>query len=185
MFRQNGLLRKAAISVFANANKNSSLNKRVNYHVSHKAQNDLIIGGLAVAGSAMALQYALTAYNNYQKNKPQGESPSESEEAQETDAKTADPSKAKNAEAKSKPTSAGVSAFEMWFAKNFYDGGFEDKMSKREAALILGIRESASADRIKEAHRRILLLNHPDRGGSAFISAKVNEAKDMLIKGKN
>jgi DnaJ homolog subfamily C member 19 len=60
----------------------------------------------------------------------------------------------------------------------------EDKMTKREAALILGVRESASVDRIKDAHRRILINNHPDRGGSPFIAAKVNEAKDFLLKGK-
>ena len=57
-------------------------------------------------------------------------------------------------------------------------------MSRREAALILGVRESSSAERIKEAHRRILLLNHPDRGGSAYMAAKINEAKDLLLKGK-
>jgi curved DNA-binding protein CbpA len=56
-------------------------------------------------------------------------------------------------------------------------------MTKREAALILGVRESASIDRIKDAHRRILINNHPDRGGSPFIAAKVNEAKDFLLKG--
>ncbi len=58
-------------------------------------------------------------------------------------------------------------------------------MTKREAALILGVRESATVDRIKDAHRRILINNHPDRGGSPFIAAKVNEAKDFLLKGKN
>lgn len=71
-----------------------------------------------------------------------------------------------------------------WFARTFYDGGFEEKMSKREAALVLGVRESAASDRIKEAHRKILLLNHPDRGGSAYIAAKINESKDLLLKGK-
>lgn len=45
-------------------------------------------------------------------------------------------------------------------------GPFEQKMTRREAALILGVRESASAGRIKEAHRRILRINHPDMGGS-------------------
>jgi hypothetical protein len=77
----------------------------------------------------------------------------------------------------------GVSAAN-WFTKNFYDGGFQEKMTRREAALILGVRESATAERVKEAHRRVLLQNHPDRGGSPFIAAKVNEAKEFLLKGK-
>ena len=54
-------------------------------------------------------------------------------------------------------------------------------MTKREAALILGIRESATVDRIKEAYRKLLPLNHPDRGGSAYIATKINEAKDLLF----
>lgn len=50
-------------------------------------------------------------------------------------------------------------------------------MTKREAALILGVREYAPQDRIKEQHRRLMIANHPDSGGSGFIAAKVNEAK--------
>lgn len=49
----------------------------------------------------------------------------------------------------------------------------------------LGVRESATVDRIKECHRRILLNNHPDRGGSAYLATKVNEAKDLLMKTKS
>ncbi len=65
--------------------------------------------------------------------------------------------------------------------KNFYKGPFEPEMTKREAALILGVRESASADRIKEAHRRVLMLNHPDTGGSTYVATKINEAKEKLL----
>jgi DnaJ family protein C protein 19 len=68
------------------------------------------------------------------------------------------------------------------FAKGYYDGGFEDDMTKREAALILGVRESATKERIQEAHRRLLMLNHPDTGGSTLIATKINEAKNMLLK---
>ncbi len=57
-------------------------------------------------------------------------------------------------------------------------------MTRREAALILGVRESSKAERIKEAHRRVLLINHPDKGGSAYIAVKINEAKALLLKGK-
>ena len=58
-------------------------------------------------------------------------------------------------------------------------------MTKREAALILGVRESSSAQRIKEAHRKIMVLNHPDAGGSTYMSGKINEAKELLLKGKD
>jgi DnaJ family protein C protein 19 len=34
--------------------------------------------------------------------------------------------------------------------------------------------------KLKEAHRRIMLANHPDRGGSPYIASKINEAKDFL-----
>ncbi len=64
--------------------------------------------------------------------------------------------------------------------KRFLRGGFESQMSKREAAMILGIKESANKDKLKEAHRRIMLLNHPDRGGSPYIASKVNEAKEIM-----
>ena len=58
------------------------------------------------------------------------------------------------------------------------------QMTRKEAALILGVRESSAAKRIKEAHRKLLILNHPDTGGSTFIAGKINEAKELLLKGK-
>ncbi len=62
----------------------------------------------------------------------------------------------------------------------YYRGGFGTKMTKREASLILGVSPNAQKTRVKEAHKRIMLLNHPDKGGSPYLAAKVNEAKDLL-----
>ena len=43
-----------------------------------------------------------------------------------------------------------------------YKGGFEEEMTRREAALILGVRESADKKKVMGAYKKIMLLNHPD-----------------------
>ncbi|KAJ3122175.1 DnaJ of sub C member 19 [Physocladia obscura] len=69
-------------------------------------------------------------------------------------------------------------------AAGFYKGGFDAKMTTREAALILGVKESAPSNKLKDAHRRIMLANHPDRAGSPYLASKINEAKDLLDKSR-
>ncbi len=54
-------------------------------------------------------------------------------------------------------------------------------MNASEALKILNLRESTlTKTKLKENHRRIMLLNHPDKGGSPFLATKINEAKDFL-----
>jgi len=67
----------------------------------------------------------------------------------------------------------------------YYKGGFESRMNRREAALILELPERGiSNESIRKKHRQLMLLNHPDRGGSPYLAAKVNEAKDFLEKNR-
>lgn len=51
-------------------------------------------------------------------------------------------------------------------------GGFNGKMDKKEAAQILGLRETAlTRAKVKEAHRRMMIANHPDRGGAPYLAS--------------
>ena len=79
-----------------------------------------------------------------------------------------------------------ATAYAAWRAaplamRRFYEGGFEASMSRREAALILGVRQSATEEKVKSAHKMIMIANHPDSGGSDYLAAKINEAKDMML----
>jgi len=54
-------------------------------------------------------------------------------------------------------------------------------MSRDEAYAVLGLGAGASADEIHAAHRKLMMQNHPDHGGSSYLAAKINEARDVLL----
>lgn len=175
------------LSLPSNLIQNNNLSTIHQYHTSVRSESTTLVLGLGtIALTAKAGQYAIQAYEEYKKNLPE-EDPTTTTES--TQAKAESQSE-KNADTGGKAETRGKrkNVFQEWFGvgvgSKYYEGGFEEKMTRREAALILGVRESSTAKRIKEAHRKILILNHPDTGGSTYIASKLNEAKELLLKGK-
>ena len=67
------------------------------------------------------------------------------------------------------------------FAKNKKEEVFLDK---NEALDILGLDFNATKDDIITAHKKLIEKNHPDKGGSDYLSAKINKARDVLLRDK-
>ena len=84
----------------------------------------------------------------------------------------------------------------LWIlrAKRIYDLFFKNRnnfnnnakvTSKDEAYKILGLDFDATKDDIISAHKELIRKNHPDKGGSDYLSSKINEARDILLKNIN
>ena len=55
-------------------------------------------------------------------------------------------------------------------------------MTVEEAYMVLGLNRRATRGEVLAAHRSLMKRFHPDQGGSTYLAAQVNEAKDLLLK---
>lgn len=55
------------------------------------------------------------------------------------------------------------------------------RMTREEALAVLGLAEGADAAAIRAAHRRLMRAAHPDQGGSDWLAARINQARDILL----
>lgn len=56
------------------------------------------------------------------------------------------------------------------------------KLNESEARAVLGVSAGADAETIRAAHRRLVQAVHPDKGGSADLTRRINAARDVLLK---
>lgn len=58
-------------------------------------------------------------------------------------------------------------------------------MTRDEAYQVLGLAPGASETEIRAAHRRLMRGAHPDQGGSDWLAARINQARDVLLAGRH
>jgi len=66
-------------------------------------------------------------------------------------------------------------------SQDSYQANNYTELSTDEAYEVLGLPSSATTDQVIKAHKRLIQRLHPDRGGSDYLAAKINAAKDKLI----
>ena len=83
----------------------------------------------------------------------------------------------------------GVSAIELWRDRAVREDAAANAAAKpptpvmdaSEAARVLGVPDNADAAAIRAAHKKLIAQIHPDKGGTDYLAAKINEARDVML----
>lgn len=80
----------------------------------------------------------------------------------------------------------GKASHVRYLKSRFNATGFANTMTEREALLVLGIEANdisgLTKEHLRQRYRKLVVMNHPDRHGSVYLSQKVNQAKEILEK---
>lgn len=80
----------------------------------------------------------------------------------------------------------GQASHIRYLRSRFDATGFEHNMTEQEALLVLGIEAGDIAgltkENLRQRYRKLMVMNHPDRQGSVYMSQKINQAKEILEK---
>jgi hypothetical protein len=144
--------------------------RRHGYHTSTVVERGAVavmLGLGTVAAVSYSASQGIQAYNEWKDSLPEEPSQEETvhaeannveQEATQQQQQTA----SSQQQQKEDRSSKRENIFNKWFGLSvgakYYEGGFEDSMTRREAALILGVRESSPTSRIKGAHRKLLYV---------------------------
>jgi hypothetical protein len=119
--------------------------KKQLFRVVKRNDSGLIIGGLGLLAFSFIIQNSVQFFNRSPTPEQTSDTTAETTEAKaNTQTASNQRESQKNKKTESTTSTSKGSFFgelfsSSWFARNFYDGGFEEKMTKREAALILGV----------------------------------------------
>lgn len=161
------------------------------FHVAkhQKQESTVIFGLLGIAVAAYGGAMVAESVGNYIAKRDEGKQAAGASTSTDKttasgtaeDATNKSQSQSQSQQQQDQQATSSKGFFSSFFQTGYYEGGFEETMSRREAALVLGIRESSPKEKVIQAHRKLSLINHPDKGGSPYIAQKVNEAKEVLL----
>ncbi len=69
----------------------------------------------------------------------------------------------------------------LFLTSNSKTSYYSKNINRKEALEILGLSNAASKEEILKRYQELMKINHPDKGGSEWITKKLNQARETLL----